>query len=89
MSKDKSIKTEFKKAAEDIKKATDLSNDTLLSLYGYYKQAKLGDCNTDRPGMFDPKGRAKWDAWNANKDMKTEIAMKQYIKKVNEILDSN
>ncbi len=20
-----------------------------------------------RPGIFDPKGRAKWDAWNARK----------------------
>ena len=26
-----------------------------------------GDCNTAQPGIFDPKGRAKWSAWNAKK----------------------
>ena len=27
----------------------------------------VGDVNIDRPGMFDLKGKAKWDAWNLNK----------------------
>lgn len=26
-----------------------------------------GDCNTSQPGIFDPKGRAKWSAWNGKK----------------------
>lgn len=25
-------------------------------------QASVGDNTTDRPGFFDPKGKAKWDA---------------------------
>ena len=28
-------------------------------------QATLGTCNTERPGMMDFVGRAKWDAWNS------------------------
>jgi len=31
-----------------------------LVLYGLYKQASFGDCRTQRPGLFDPTGRAKW-----------------------------
>ena len=27
-----------------------LSNEELLDLYKYYKQATVGDCNTARPG---------------------------------------
>lgn len=37
-----------------------LSNDDMLLLYGYYKQANEGKCNTIRPGMLDFKGKAKW-----------------------------
>ena len=32
-------------------------------------QASEGDCNTERPGMFDLKGKAKWDSWNSKKGM--------------------
>lgn len=62
---------------------TQPSNDVLLSLYGFYKQATIGNINISRPGMFDIKGKAKWDAWNANKGMSTEVAMQQYISIVN------
>lgn len=38
---------QFEKAAEDVKnlKSTPSDND-LLELYGLYKQATVGDCNT-------------------------------------------
>lgn len=29
-------------------------NTKKLQLYGLFKQAKLGDCNVDRPGMYAP-----------------------------------
>ncbi|RAL52392.1 hypothetical protein DM860_007249 [Cuscuta australis] len=38
-----------------------------LILYGLYKQATVGKVNTDRPGIFSMKERAKWDAWKAVK----------------------
>ena len=39
----------------------------------------VGDCNTDRPGMTDFKGKAKWDAWNAKKGVGQDDAKTQYI----------
>ncbi|KAG8125137.1 hypothetical protein E2320_020385 [Naja naja] len=39
----------------------------------------------ERPGMFDLKGKAKWDAWNKLKGMSKEDAIKVYIAKVNEL----
>lgn len=55
----------FDHAAEEVrlltKKPTD---DQLLKLYALFKQGTVGDINTDRPGFFDLKGKAKWDAWN-------------------------
>ena len=78
----------FEKASDDIKKSDlKLDNDTLLSLYGYYKQATVGDCNIEQPGFFDVKAKAKYEAWTQNKGMSKEHAMKRYIKKVNKLLD--
>ncbi len=58
----------FASAAERVNAFTQKPNDAeLLELYSLYKQGMIGDVNTDRPGMFDFRGRAKWDAWNKNK----------------------
>ena len=35
-----------------------------------------------RPGMFDPKGKAKWDAWDKCKGVSSEEAMKNYVELV-------
>lgn len=42
-------------------------------------QGTVGDCNTERPGMFDFTGKAKWDAWSSAKGLSKEEAMTQYI----------
>jgi diazepam-binding inhibitor (GABA receptor modulator, acyl-CoA-binding protein) len=55
-----------------------------LELYGLYKQATVGDCNTSKPGILDFVGKAKWDAWNQFKGMKNFKAMELYIKKSSE-----
>ncbi|KAI7904600.1 acyl CoA binding protein-domain-containing protein [Cokeromyces recurvatus] len=34
-----------------------------LELYALYKQVSEGNISTQRPGLFDVVGRAKWDAW--------------------------
>ena len=41
-------------------------------IHGYCCQVTVGDCNTDRPGMFDMKGKAKWDNWNSRKGTSKE-----------------
>lgn len=79
---------EFIAAAENVKKLTERPTDQeLLDLYGYYKQASVGDVNTDRPGMLDFKGKYKWDNWNSHKGMSKEEAERKYIELVNAIMD--
>ena len=82
-----SIEEEFKKYSENIKniKNTPSDND-LLILYGLYKQATVGDCNTQRPGFLDFRGKSKWDSWNKYKNISKEEAMQKYIDKCKEII---
>ncbi|KAF8951445.1 Acyl-CoA-binding domain-containing protein 1, partial [Haplosporangium bisporale] len=71
---------EFDAAAVKVKTlTTSPSNSDLLELYALFKQATVGNNTTARPGMFDPKGKAKWDAWEAKKNVTAEDAEKQYI----------
>lgn len=60
-----------------------------MEIYGLFKQASVGDINTERPGMFslDLKGKAKWDAWNAKKGLSTQQAETDYIAKVNQLAE--
>lgn len=63
-------------------------DDVKLELYGLYKQAVVGDCNTPHPGTFslDFKAKAKWQAWNSRRGMTTDVAESKYIMLV-ELLD--
>ena len=69
----------FAEAQARIKPVTGLSNAVLLELYALYKQATVGDATGDRPGMLDPRGRAKYDAWVTHKGMTTSAAMTAYV----------
>ena len=55
------------------------SNSELLDLYGLYKQATEGDATGSRPGLLDPKGRAKFDAWTARKGTSPADAKARYV----------
>ena len=58
------------------------SDKVLLRLYGYYKQATHGPCTLQqkRPGMFDFKGRAKYDAWaRLGADVTISQAQRMYV----------
>ena len=55
------------------------SNEELLQLYALFKQATEGDVTGDRPGGFDFKAIAKYDAWAAVKGKSREDAMKEYV----------
>ena len=52
---------------------------TLLELYGLYKQATIGNINIPRPGMFNLRGQAKWDAWKHFEGLLSEEAKRRYI----------
>lgn len=62
------------------------ADDELLKLYGLYKQATVGDNDTAKPGIFDLKGKYKWQAWEDLKGTSQEDAEKQYIQLVDELL---
>eukprot|EP01027_Heterolobosea_sp_BB2_P001215 GEZU01001854.1.p2 GENE.GEZU01001854.1~~GEZU01001854.1.p2 ORF type:complete len:108 (-),score=46.50 GEZU01001854.1:126-449(-) len=72
-------------AKEQFPDKPELSQDQKLAFYAYYKQATIGKCNTERPGMFDFVGKAKWDAWNKLGDMSKEEAMQKYIDLLNDL----
>jgi len=59
--------------------ATRPSNEDLLNLYGLFKQATEGDATGERPGGFDFKAIAKFDAWEELKGKTKEQAMQEYI----------
>ena len=84
---EQNLEQEFLTAAENIKKSgKNLDNDMLLKLYGYYKQATVGDCNIECPGFWNVKEKAKWEAWEQHKGMKKTHGMKKYVKLVDKIL---
>ena len=86
MPSDRELKNNFRKAAQDVKKLNSRpSDDTLLKLYGLYKQSTLGNNNTPKPGMFNIKNKKKWEAWNKNNGMNQNKAMSEYISLVNRL----
>lgn len=83
------LKEDFEKAAEDVKGLKSRpSNDDLLELYACFKQATEGDVSGSRPGLFDLKGRAKFDAWTKKRGIGKDAAMQAYIAKVSALLKS-
>uniref|UniRef100_A0A4W5MWV8 Diazepam binding inhibitor (GABA receptor modulator, acyl-CoA binding protein) n=1 Tax=Hucho hucho TaxID=62062 RepID=A0A4W5MWV8_9TELE len=84
------LKADFDKAAEEVKQLKAKPADAeMLRVYALFKQAKVGDVNTARPGMLDFTGKAKWDAWEKEKGVFPEIsiedARKEYIALVEEL----
>lgn len=72
----------FDAAVARAKQLPHQPNDVLLDLYGLYKQATGGDVTGDRPGLFDFKAAAKYDAWERRRGMSREAAMRAYVELV-------
>jgi acyl-CoA-binding protein len=71
---------EFEQAVEAVKGLTDdPGNDVKLTLYGLFKQVTQGDVSGSRPGMMNPVGRAKYDAWAKLSGTTPEAAEQQYV----------
>ncbi|KAH0148646.1 hypothetical protein KCU82_g13431, partial [Aureobasidium melanogenum] len=74
----------FKKAVEDSRKLqAKPSDDELLQLYGLFKQGTQDPPieSSDKPGMFDLKGKAKRNAWQklVDEGVTPEDAQKKYV----------
>ncbi len=71
---------QFEQAVEAVKGlTTDPGNDVKLTLYGLFKQVTEGDVSGSRPGMMNPVGRAKYDAWAKLSGTSPEAAEEQYV----------
>ncbi|XP_010267531.1 PREDICTED: acyl-CoA-binding domain-containing protein 1 [Nelumbo nucifera] len=74
-----SAATAFVAAAAADRLSQKVSNDIQLQLYGLYKIATEGPCNTPQPSALKISARAKWHAWQKLGAMPPEEAMQKYI----------
>ena len=83
---DSSVAAEFEKAAEYLRGiAGDMEPADLLYFYARFKQAKVGNNDTPKPGFFEFQGKQKWQAWKDLADMPAERAMREYVGKLSEL----
>jgi len=77
----------FEQAVVDSRNLTERpSNDSLLALYGLYKQATEGDNTLDPPANpFDFVSKAKYEAWLNLKGKSIEDAMQEYVALINKL----
>jgi len=81
-----SLEDQFNNSAQEVQSLKSRpSNDQLLALYALFKQATEGDITGERPGGFDFKGAAKYDAWHKLTGTSREDAMKKYITLVQDL----
>ena len=81
------LKSAFEQASRDIQTLSERpDNDTLLRLYGLYKQGSEGDVKGDKPGFFDFVGTAKYEAWAKLKGTAPEDAQKKYVGLVKKLI---
>ena len=73
----------FEQATNDASKLVGkVDDDTLLLIYSFYKQATIGDNNTEKPSFFNFKASKKGEAWNSVKGVSKVVAQGQYIKHI-------
>ncbi len=81
------LEQDFVEAQERVKKlARRPGNQELLQLYALYKQATAGDATGKRPGILDPVGRAKHDAWSSRRGTEPTAAMREYVSLVDRLV---
>jgi diazepam-binding inhibitor (GABA receptor modulator, acyl-CoA-binding protein) len=75
-----------------VAKSKDLTkrptNEELLDLYALFKQVTDGDVTGERPGGFDFKAIAKFDAWSSKKGLSKEQAMTDYVELMKKMQES-
>jgi acyl-CoA-binding protein len=64
---------------EYTKLQLDLDLNDKLHMYGLFKQATIGDVNTQIPSLFQVMERKKWEAWDYFKGKQKSSAMNDYV----------
>ena len=74
------LENNFNNAINIVNNLTKRPNDDeLLEIYGFFKQAKFGDNNNNKPLFFNFKQIKKWKAWNKCKNLKRDDSKQKYI----------
>ncbi len=79
------LKEQFEASIEKAKGLPSQGNETLLDLYGLFKQATVGDVQGEAPSGFDFRGAAKYAAWEKRRGMSSDEAMQAYIDLVDQL----
>ena len=80
------LNEQFQAAAEQVNNLPgNLAAAHMTELYGLYKQATEGDATGPRPGGFDFKAIAKYDAWHQLTGLSKDAARQQYVELVAEL----
>ena len=81
-----SLQDDFERAAAEVHDlCTRPTEVELLSLYGLYKQAMVGNNDTDKPWAINMKEKAKWTAWKEMWGCLPQGAAREYIRLVSEL----
>ena len=77
----------FQKSQDSIQeKKINLDTNTLLKLYGLYKQSTYGNNMNDEPNIVFFKEYCKWESWNKYKNLTKNKAKKKFIEYTNSLL---
>jgi len=76
----------FAKAKVAVKSLSNIDTSNLLRLYGLYKVVTEGPCKGDRPSVWDPRKRAKFDAWSKASQKSKEECERDYVSLVQTLL---
>lgn len=79
------VHEKFQDAVARSKSLPPQSNENLLKIYALYKQANIGDVSGPKPGAFNLKAKAKYQAWEGLKGMTQPQAMAQYVALIDEL----
>lgn len=78
---------EFLIATKTVQNLKVKPNDKeLLELYGWYKQATVGDINIPKPPIFNFKDISKWSSWYEKKGTDIYNSEVKYIKFLNSLI---
>ena len=85
-----SLQVRFEQAVDQVRNAPPdgdfkPSNEFKLKMYALYRQATDGDVSGKRPGITNPVGRYKHDAWAAISGMSADEAMQADVDAVDEV----
>jgi diazepam-binding inhibitor (GABA receptor modulating acyl-CoA-binding protein) len=78
---------QFNIAANTVKKINrNATDEELLELYSWYKQATIGDVNTTEPLFINFSENKKWNAWKDKKGNNIYTSEVAYINVVNKLI---